>query len=410
VGKRFACKPDLKAYTDFLQPEQYASWIEDTVAVMRAQGLGDLLNPTYVPEPHERDVFQDKQAFTYMMLMKKVKTPTGKRIVKNYKTTYDAQAVLYELVTEGMQSTYAVLRGRELLRTLTNQKFDPRNGKVSAMEFITRFENMVEQYNEQQEHLGSKLSDELQKNLLASSVSGVTILRAVSDREQESVVRGGFPFDYKAYSIVLKAQAVLFDEQLMGRRSVNIATLEHHPADDQEQAAVDEINEFMVNVMRRRSSGATMNKETWESLSPEGKATWDKLDPGDKRKVLQYAMQRADKASIDANVTEIDGDDDVEPTVDPDEDVVAGPITEAEINSAISQARKNAHAGDARRMMSGKGKPKPKGTTLVKNVNFLGNSDTVGATTDELEEALEHYWNPRESVHPMDGADFQTGG
>jgi hypothetical protein len=173
---------------------------------------------------------------------------------------------------------------------------------------------------------------------------------------------------------------------------------------------VDEINEFMVNVMRRRSSGATMNKETWESLSPEGKATWDKLDPGDKRKVLQYAMQRADKASIDANVTEIDGDDDVEPTVDPDEDVVAGPITEAEINSAISQARKNAHAGDARRMMSGKGKPKPKGTTLVKNVNFLGNSDTVGATTDELEEALEHYWNPREPVHPMDGADFQTGG
>jgi hypothetical protein len=120
------------------------------------------------------------------MLKKKVKTLTGPRIVKNYKAEYDAQTVLYELAKEGMKSTYAILSGRQLLSKLTTQKFDPRNGKMSAMEFITRFETMVEQYNEQQEHVGSILSDEFQKALLTASMSTVTVLRPVSDREQET--------------------------------------------------------------------------------------------------------------------------------------------------------------------------------------------------------------------------------
>jgi len=43
-----------------------------------------------------------------------------------------------------------------------------------------------------------------------------------------------------------------------------------------------EIQEYMVNVMRRRMGGAAMNKETWESISDEGKQTWDQMSPADK--------------------------------------------------------------------------------------------------------------------------------
>jgi hypothetical protein len=55
-----------------------------------------------------------KLAFTYMMLKKKVLTPTGEQIVANHKITYDAQAVLYELATEAITSTSAVLGSRAL--------------------------------------------------------------------------------------------------------------------------------------------------------------------------------------------------------------------------------------------------------------------------------------------------------
>jgi hypothetical protein len=83
-----------------------------------------------------------------------------------------------------------------MLRKLTSMKYDPRGGKKSAIEFITRFETLADQYNEQQDEPGSQLSDEFKKALLTASVSTVTVLRAVSDREQEALIRGGSPFNF----------------------------------------------------------------------------------------------------------------------------------------------------------------------------------------------------------------------
>ena len=385
VPKPFQCKPDLKAYMDYKQPEEYASWIEDTVAVMRAQGLGELLDPYYTPTVDERDSFQAKQAFTYMMLKKKVKTLTGTRIVKNYKAEYDAQAVLLELAKEGMQSTYAILAGRQLLSKLTSQKFDPRNGKMSAMEFITRFETMVEQYNDQQEHTGTQLSDDFKKILLASSVSSVTILRSISDREQESLVKGGRVFDYHEYAAILKAQAVLFDEQFAGRRSVNMSSFGELVDDESGAPDADGVS---VNVLRRRNPGVSMNKETWESLSAEGKATWDKLDDSDKSKVLRYATKRAEKGGISANMTSLSTDD--SDHGEDSDDSVSVALMEAEINNTLVQARKDAHAGDPRRVL-GEKSPK-KGMTQVKNVNFLGVHHVQ--PHNAIDDAIERYWNP----------------
>ena len=134
-----------------------------------------------------------------------------------------------------------------------------------------------------------------------------------------------------------------------------------------------------------------MNKETWDSLSTEGKATWDKLEESDKRKVLQYAMNRAKKESIDANVTEVNEE---AATEKDDEDDETGEVTEAEVNQAITQARKDAHPGDARRLMSGKGKQRSKGQAQIKNVNFLVPKDEEVCDAMEMERAFERYWNP----------------
>jgi hypothetical protein len=394
------CKPDLGAYTEFKNQEQYATWIEDTGAVMRAQGLGNILNPAYIPLDSEREKFENQQAFTYMMLKKKVLTLTGRQIVKRYKREYDAQAVLLELAEEGMLSTFAVLSGRELLRKLTSMKFDPRGGKETAMAFITRFETMALQYNKQQEDEDSQLTDTFKKNLLTAGVSTVAILRAVSDREQEALMRGGRPFGFNEYLAILKTAATLYDESAMGRRSVNLTELEFNQEETTDEDIVEEINEFLVNVMRRRVPGASMNKETWESLSADGKATWDKLDEADKRKVLQYALGRAKKESIEANVTETT---EANATDNETEEVTgAGTFTEAEINQAITQARKDAHPGDTRRVLGGKGKPR--GKVQVKNINFTVPEDTIQDPEGlELERAMDRYWNPPSD---SEGEDF----
>jgi len=381
-------KPDLKAYTELKSAESYGKWIEDTVCVLRAQGLAMFLDPTFVPEAHDLAEWNAKQAFVYMMLLKNVKTLTGMRIVKNHRPSYNAQAVLAELADEHMRSTYAVISGRELLTRITTRRFDPR-GKQTAMEFISKFENMTDQYNEQQSHPHKQLHDELKKSLLTSAVSTVMVLRSVGDREQESFVRGGPAYDYQQYLAILKTQAILYDEKSMGNRSANIANFEHDPYEPEEPDYEEpsDIDEMLVHLMKRRAPRTSMNKETWESLSAEGKSTWDKLNESDKRKVLQYVTKRNEKDSMEANqheVVETDENETIQNEIK-DEDNEATP---GEINNAVSK-RKEAHPGDLRRMMSGNDKGKKK-TGKSFNVNFLNpepEDDMI------LEDIIQAYWN-----------------
>jgi hypothetical protein len=384
--KRFTCKPDIAAYKEYKAEAGYAAWIEDTVVVMRAQGLGDLLDPNYLPPIGDEEDFHAKQAFTYMMLKKKVLTPTGEQIVANHKTTFDAQAVLYELATEAISSTSAVLSGRALLQKLVASRFDPRSAGATAIKYITTFQRLVTIYNEQQSKPDLVLNDELKKTLLQAGVSTVAILRAVSDREQDSVIRGGDPLSYIQYLTVLKNQATLYDEQYSGRRSANTHDLSINVADGQDPSDSDitnEINEFLVNAMQRRTSGASMNKETWESLSPEGKATWDKMDANDKRLVLQYAKQRADKATTSINTHE---------TSAPEESANSTPettieISAAEVHNAVTKARKESHPGDARRVMGS-----PNGTKKNAQVNHVAFSH-LSIDDTSIDDVIAQYWD-----------------
>ena len=67
---------------------------------------------------------------------------------------------------------------------------------------------------------------------------------------------------------------------------------------------VDVITDYVVNLTKNRVSGASMNKESWQTISEDGKAIWDKLSNSNKQKVLQYTMKRAAaKRSLSVNQT-----------------------------------------------------------------------------------------------------------
>jgi hypothetical protein len=157
-----------------------------------------------------------------------------KNIMTNHKITYDAQAVLYELATEAITSTSAVLGSRALLKALTASQFNPRNAGSTAIKYITNFQRQVTVYNEQQAKSNLVLNDELKKTLLQAGVSNVGLLRAVGDREQDSIIRGGDPFTYAQYLTVLKSQATLYNEQSSGRRSANTHDLSINVSDSQD--------------------------------------------------------------------------------------------------------------------------------------------------------------------------------
>lgn len=398
--KRFTCKPDITQYKEYKDHADYNEWIDDTVVVMRAQGLGDLLNPNYRPTPDDEAEFFTKQAFVYMMLKKKVLIPTGEQILNDYKASYDAQAVLAVLAEEALTSTSAVLSSRALLNKIVSSRFDPRNARVNAIQFIADFQKKVSVYNEQQPSEAMKLNDEIKKSLLQASMSNVSILRAVGEREQDSVIRGSPALTYANYLVLLKSAATLYDEQSSGRRQGNVHDMSAHHTEGHasDEDIAQEIAAFMVNSIQRRTPGASMNKDTWESLSPEGRETWDKMDSGDKRKVLQYAKQRADKKTMDANAHESNPPD--ESTLDDEDDKEAPEVTETEVNNAVTKARKSSHPGDARRVMGSTSGTKTKKTGQVNHVDFT----TFSMSSEQIDAAINDYWN--EDSESDDEQDF----
>jgi predicted Fe-S protein YdhL (DUF1289 family) len=145
-----------------------------------------------------------------------------------------------------------------------------------------------------------------------------------------------------------------------------------------------------------------MNKDTWESLSPEGRETWDKMDSGDKRKVLQYAKQRADKKTMDANAHESNPPN--APNLDDEDDTEVPEVTEAEVNNAVTRARKGSHPGDARRIMGSTGGTKAKKVGQVNHVDF----STFSMSSEQIDDVINDYWN--ENSESDDEQDFLRGG
>ena len=380
---KWVYKPDLSAYTDLKTPEQFSPWIEDTFFTMVAQGLGNIAEATFTPNPadqEEVDEFQRQQKFTFMMLSKKVTEAMGKRIISNYKRTMDAQGALSALCVEYTGSTHAILARRRTLEILTNKKFDPRGNQTATM-FILEFETMAERYNEQQTDIGMILNGTMKKAMLQSALSSVTILRAVADRETERVVQGGAPFSYEEYLTAVKSSAALYDEGRMGRRSVHTIT---SMPDDCTQRDHGEALVFAVNKQARRVPGTIMNKETWSALSEQGKATWDQLSDQDKRKILTYASKRGEKprATTNAHVMEVDADDQTYQTDTedvPDEGLGVN-------NTNLGRAKSEAHPGDPRRMMGETNNQ----TAMVKFAQW--NTVHNNVSEEDLDKFVDAYW------------------
>ena len=169
---------------------------------------------------------------------------------------------------------------------------------------------------------------------------------------------------------------------------------------------VEEMTEYFVNMAKKWAPGATMNKETWQNISEEGKSIWDKLNNSDKQKILQYAMKRAaakETISVNQAVPQA-SDDDAEEFEDarspPDKDNVQD-NTELEINPAVSKARSEAHPGDVRRVLSGP--TKKRATTQVKFAQWITKDDDDDGGSDGTDQLIqdEYDWEPD------DDQDFQ---
>jgi hypothetical protein len=414
--KKFSVKPDRSAFPELKNAEEYPKWIKATVAAMRAQDLEELLIPNYVPVTYaDIQNFRAKQAFGFQVLQEKVLTPTGKAIVESHKLLFNAQGILYDLSVEATTSTHAVLANIRMMEEITLARFDPRSSKQSAVEFIVALDQKMRTYNEQQFLEDMILNDTQKKTFMQNALRSVSMLNTVHQRELERTAVDGAraSFTYDQYLTVLRGVASTFDEAVAGRRAASVnkvrtsgrrstsVNLASFGEDDDELAAEsyhaeEEIQEYVAHMVKRRMKGSSMSKDTWDSLSPEGKKTWDMMSDADKKTVLQHAMERAEKEGITANTVDFAEADEEIPGEATSDDAAEGTV---DVNNVTTDPKKLAHPGDARRMMSGKGKggAKKKGQSFMvdfsKPVDDSRGRDVFALTSDGVEDVLEAYWN-----------------
>lgn len=408
--EKFKPKCDTKTFPLLSAISHFYKWYRTSRATARAHQLGEMFDPSYAPIYLEEAIeFEKKLAFFYHVLMAIVKEAACYDIVMKYEENFDAQKCMKELVNYYMTSTEAILANRAERGKIASLRYNPSEGE-KALSFILRFERMVKEFNDRQLLTETKINNAVKREYLENAVNGITQLMTVGHLEIQSIATGGRKYAYPQYVYALKTAATIYDSKRSrnpnrsaNRHSLEIQEIDGDDSDDSDDSDDDNespsIDTFAV---MQKFFGATMDKGTWESITDNGKKTWDQLDSSDKAKILGYAKKRAEnkpkarkpapksKRRIEANTHDVEQEaDDSASEKETDDDAKEESKTvDANVHDATTEAKGNSHPADLRTMLSKKA-PKA-GDDKKKKVVKMRAVDVC--RSDEIDDYLKSYW------------------
>jgi hypothetical protein len=120
------------------------SWHRSFINQAMAQDVSEVLDPTYVPNsPQDKELFTEKQKYVYAVLESKVLTDSGKAIVREFETTFDAQQVYNKRIKHHLKSTKARIESSTILSYITSNRLGIGEWSGSTEGFITHWLNQV---------------------------------------------------------------------------------------------------------------------------------------------------------------------------------------------------------------------------------------------------------------------------
>jgi hypothetical protein len=257
---------------------------------------------------------------------------------------------------------------------------------------------MFDLYNKQQGNIHLRINQDMMRTYMQNALAGIRAFQEVSDRETDRMIMGGPPFNYEEYMTAVKSVASKLDvtRKSKNQREINMLLYGESGEEDMEEVSRElEVNEAKRKFRNPSDYAAQMNKETWTSLSKETQEVWDTIAKEDKAKLLNYGMDRAERARK-ANVHELNDTKEITANThelsDPSHDEGEDPDAEEKeaptinVNNVLTGVRSEAHPGDPRRML-GSSKPTIK-SSLEAMYHRLGvnyDSDDSGSESSENE-------------------------
>jgi hypothetical protein len=116
----------------------------------RAQGLSDVLNPTFNPIGRDQvELFKEKQVYLYTVLESKVLTDAGQAIIRKYEEEANAQKAYGELSEHHQRSTKAMIDSLSILSYIISVRIGNGEYQGTAEGFVLHWQQQVHLYQRQ---------------------------------------------------------------------------------------------------------------------------------------------------------------------------------------------------------------------------------------------------------------------
>ena len=281
-------KRDVSAFNDLKKDDQYYDWTRSTKANLIAQGLGNILDPDYNPDPRTEEGRLDRlqQDWVYALFTNVLQTSKGKSLVMTYETRRDARMIWRDLDEHYRGSSYATVKSQQIMQELTTMKFGTgRYQHNDSTGFVLLVESHIDLFNSMARTSDAQITEHQAMGIIQNAVSQCSELAHVSTTLDTVTVTSGNPPTLHMYRTLLFSACAKLDQTRATKSHLRANATEFVPNENFDDHSVDEesVDAYEAHEIR-------MNKETWMKIPAQDQKIWDTMSKEGKQTVLGFAV------------------------------------------------------------------------------------------------------------------------
>ena len=306
-------RPGLSLFPALKDDLYWDTWNSTVIAQAHAQDVAEVFDTGYVPQtPDDIALFRLKQDFVYGAFVRCLLSSKGRRVVRTYAKTRDAQSVYVEMLIHATASTKATINADTVSTWLETTKLD-MSWTDSTEAFLLHWQEQMDQWEELVDVTLHK-SDSTKKHMLKKAVRPVPELRQVETTDEREVLIGNPALTFEAYVTLLTSIAQRRDHELgivSRRRRTPINQLAFSDSDlgvylddhgdpylDANAGDDEDVSDnLLVNYTSQSRSGSRSRpqqrpfipSEVWSRLSEEARQILRGLDPATGQVFYQWS-------------------------------------------------------------------------------------------------------------------------
>jgi hypothetical protein len=249
-----------------------------------AQDVVNGFNPKYKPQgSEEKDLFTLQIYYIYAIFCSNLKTDLGQKLVWDYESSQNAQAIWKELSNDAEKSTVAQLNATNLLRYTHMAQVE--NWKGTTLSFILCYQEQIWLYNQLQPP-NAQTSNHAKMIYLQNAVYVIEELRLVQTTGSQLALANGTVPMYKDYEALLKSVESTYDRaHAPAKHQLTRSAKCTDIWDASITKAFHEAYEFGFDIdtptdivqAHMRDQSRVIPKETFSQLSPESQMAWSQV-------------------------------------------------------------------------------------------------------------------------------------